>query len=89
MFKIGDYIKVVNKGSCYNSYDKMASIMSLSHWNRGDLPRNGDTGVIIDAKPHTNDKTIIYGIRLDSGEYMMDYNGIALNNIAPKELFDF
>ncbi len=95
-FKIGNIVKIVDGGSCYDSYSVWAIKHGLNYWKShligyGEQP--GLYTVIVKAIHGTNSQKQIYGIENNkTGEQIiMGERGLEIVKISdplPKELFE-
>lgn len=78
-FKIGDKVKVIDRGECYPHYQLMAEKMGLWMWFVGNDLRNGDEGIITAIETHPDIDKIVYGISSNSEngrEYIINERGL-------------
>ena len=89
-FKIGDTVRVVDKGEQYSSYSEMATLMKLQNWDCSYEVRKGDIGEVVAIRKHTAwdhaawGGTICVGIRVKSTgrDHIIGSDGLEL--FAPK-----
>lgn len=77
-FKIGDKVKVIDRGECYGHYDAMADQMGLKNWKVGNNLSDGDEGIIVAIEKHRDLGKIIYGMYTNGREYIMNADGLEL-----------
>lgn len=78
-FDIGDIVEVSNNGATFDTYGEMANIMNLSSYKQYEVPNDGYKGIVIARALHTSDEsTRVYGIRIDSQDYIIGERGLIL-----------
>lgn len=82
-FKIGDTVRVVDKGEQYSSYSEMATLMKLTNWQNYDDLNKGDIGEVVAIRGHEiHNNTICIGIKIKGQDYIINPDGLEL--VAPK-----
>lgn len=77
-FKLGDKVKVIDRGECYHSYDTMADKMGLKNWRYGNELTNGDEGIIVAIEKHPRNSDTLCGVDVNGREYIMSVDGLEL-----------
>lgn len=73
----GETVIVKNSGNTYTTYDKLAKKMKLTNWNKGELPENGDVGIVVAYLPHGDPNyDQIVGVDIDGQQYMIGIKGV-------------
>lgn len=78
-FKIGDRVRIISRGYCYDVYYKAAVQMKLLNWAAGEYYEIGDVGEIIVIEPHEYSNADMYGIRFkDEREFIFGEEALEL-----------
>lgn len=73
--KPGDYVKVVDKGQLYSTYEEMARRLKATNWVRGrNNIRNGETCQVI--RMCALDPACILIRKLNGEEYIINWRGL-------------
>lgn len=80
MIKVGDYVKLINAGSIYQSYDTFMNYHkneSTKPWKCGVSFENGITGVVnaIGISDHIPERTLFI-VNTDNSSFMVSYEGL-------------
>ena len=74
--KVGDKVKITNKGSRYSSYITWALKYGLKYWkNRVDI-HNDEVGTILVINKHFQSKAILLGVRLNTQDIIIGICGV-------------
>lgn len=86
VIKIGDTVKVVNRGQVYSNYVEWAQKHGLEKYVVGKQPDNGDFLKVICIHKHEYQDTDIYGCERcgDGRHFLMDIQGIVLISSSPR-----
>lgn len=78
-FKIGDKVRIVERGYCYDVHHKAAMRMTLLNWDSGGYYDVGYVGEIIAIEPHEYSNADMYGIRFkDEREFIFGEEALEL-----------
>jgi len=89
-FKIGDRVKVIDKGQFYSGYKQMIIAMGIleKDWMTCGL-LNNDIGYIINVKSHEDIHDIIYGVKINDKVALISEKGLKkLQSLLPDRLFE-
>lgn len=75
--KVGDVVKVINRGQTYSTYEKWAELHSLKNYKKHAGPSDGNEGIVEVIARHENYKDeILCGINVDGKHFIIGIQGL-------------
>ena len=93
-YELGSIVKVVDAGSTYDTYEKLANEFNMKYWKHYDLPTEGECYLVTHLHDNYRFEQLLYGIQsigTEKHDYIIGQYGIQYvkkSQLLPDELFE-